>query len=341
MLLDWITIRTPYESLDSQALAVAVGYGDRVQRINAETGELRWESAAWDSIRSDTHAISVKAGGSELWIQGSPARIIAEGDAVFGAGASQALDIPGCISRMTAFVGQMLGCSLPSPSYWKVSRVDVTNNLQLDDLAAVKVALSTLRDCEGGRYRVSQQAGDTVYWSHRSKLRSGKAYAKGPHLEYMMKRPSYDGYPYTQHQLQAANQLLRLELKLGREWFSRHDWKSVTPAMLRNEWHDYFGRMIGGAEMKSESDIKTRVMAAAKTEGQGKAALGCWALIQSQGWESARDLQSKTTWYRNLQILRAAGLGDVDISKGQVVPLRRKIIECQAVTSWDQLSRSA
>ena len=341
MLIDWLTIRTPYENLNPEALAVAMGYGDRVQRINAESGELRWESAAWDSIRSDTHAINVKAGGSELWIQGSPARIIALGDAVFGSGASQSLDITGCVERMTAFVGQMLSCVLPKPTDWKVSRIDVTDNLALDDLAAVKVALSTLRDCEGGRYRVSQQAGDTVYWSHRSKMRSGKAYAKGPHLQYMMKKPSYEGYPYTTDQLSAANKLLRLELKLGREWFARHDWKTVTPAMLRDEWHDYFGRMIGGAEMKSESDIKSRVMAAASTQGQGKAALGCWALIQSQGWESARELQSKATWYRNLKILRAAGLGDVDISKGQVVPLRRKIIECQAVTSWDQLARSA
>ena len=122
MLIDWLTIRTSYDHLNPEALAVVLAYGDRVQRIDAKTGELRWETAAWDSIRSDTHAISVKAGGSELWIQGSPARIIAQGDAVFGAGASQALDISGCIERMTAFVGSMLGITLPEPSPWIVSR---------------------------------------------------------------------------------------------------------------------------------------------------------------------------------------------------------------------------
>lgn len=341
MLLDWVTMRTPYENLNAQALAVVMAYGDRVQRIHAGTGELRWETAAWDSIRSDTHAISVKAGGSELWIQGSPARIIAQGDAVFGAGASQALDIAGCVNRMASFVGQMLNCELPTAKAWKVTRVDVTNNLLLEDQAAVRIALSTLRECEGGRYRVSQQAGDTVYWSHRSKMRSGKAYAKGPHLAYMMKKPTYDGYPYTQEQISAADRLLRLELKLGREWFSRHDWQTVTPATLRNEWNDYFGRMIGAAEVKSHDDIKTRVMAAAKTEGQARAALGLWALIKSEGWEAARELQSRPTWYRNLKILRAAGLGDADLSTGQVVPFRRKVLECQAVTHWAELVRTA
>lgn len=340
MLIDWLTIRTSYDHLNPEALAVVLAYGDRVQRIDAKTGELRWETAAWDSIRSDTHAISVKAGGSELWIQGSPARIIAQGDAVFGAGASQALDISGCIERMTAFVGSMLGVTLPEPTPWIVSRADVTENLRMNDQAEVRQALSILRDCEGGRYRVSQQAGDTVYWGGKSKHRRGKAYAKGPHLTHIMKKPDYSGYPYNPEQIADAHQLLRLELTLAREWFSRNDWKTVTPAQLKSEWDDYFGRMIGGAEMKSDADLKQRVMAAAETEGQGRAAIGCWALIQSQGWEAAREMQSKTTWYRNLKILRAAGLGDADLSRGQVVQLRRKVLECQAVTNWQQL-RSA
>ena len=40
---------------------------------------------------------------------------------------------------------------------------------------------------------------------------------------------------------------------------------------------------------------------------------------------------------RNLKILRAAGLGDADLAKGKVVPIRRRVIEAQAVTSWAQL----
>lgn len=341
MLIDWLTIRTSYESLNPEALKVVLAYGDRVQRIDAKTGELRWETAAWDSIRSDSHAINVKAGGSELWIQGSPARIIAQGDAVFGAGASQALDIRGCIDRMRHFVASMLSVDLPAPDSWIVSRADVTDNLRLADQAEVRQALSILRDCEGGRYRVSQQNGDTVYWGGKSKHRRGKAYAKGPHLVHLMKKPDYSGYPYTAQQIADAHQLLRLELTLAREWFARHDWKTVTPAQLKNEWDDYFGRMIGGAEMKTESDLKNRLLNAAPTEGQARAALGCWALIKSEGWESAKEMHSPRTWYRNLKILRAAGLGDADLSRGQIVQLRRRVIECQSVTSWEQLARSA
>jgi II/X family phage/plasmid replication protein len=95
--------------------------------------------------------------------------------------------------------------------------------------------------------------------------------------------------------------------------------------------------MIGGAEMISDNEIKQRVLACAKTEGQGKAAYGCWMMIKSEGWDRAREFFAKPTWYRHLKILRAAGLRDADISAGQVVPLRRRILEAQMCTSWDQL----
>lgn len=339
MLLDWVTARVPYERLSPEALEVALGWGDRILRVNASTGEQVWETAAWDSIRSDSHSINIRAGGAEFQIQGSPARVIGRGDAVFGAGASRDLNIAGAVDRMRLFVGQHLGCKLPEPNAWIVTRVDVTENLLLDDLPAVRAALLILRSCEGGRYRVNQQTGDTVYWAKGSRLRRGKAYAKGPHLRYLMGKKEYEGCRYSEAEIALADRLLRLEATLAREWFNRHDWKAVTPAMLRDEWKSYFERMIGDSEM-SVCTLKERIFAAAPTEGQGRAALALWTLIQSQGWENARELQSRTTWYRNLKILRAAGLGDADISLGQVVPLRKKVLESRVVTDWSEL-RSA
>ncbi|HAM76554.1 MAG TPA: hypothetical protein DCQ09_13185 [Alcanivorax sp.] len=153
----------------------------------------------------------------------------------------------------------------------------------------------------------------------------------------MMKKPDYTGCDYTAQEIADANRLLRLELKLGRAWFERHDWLTLKPEELKAEWSSYFERMIGDADMTGEDELKERVFQVAKTEGQAKAALGLWALIQSRGWEAARELQSRPTWYRNLKILRAAGLGDADLAKGQVVPIRKRIIEAQAVTSWAQL----
>lgn len=335
MLLDWVTARIPLDQLSAEARAAALQLGDRVCCYCPKTGDIRYESARWESVRSDSHQIAVRA-GTDFWMQGSPARVIGDGDAVFGAGAAAALDIAGCVDRMRLFVADQIGAALPA-SGWIVSRVDVTGNLELGSLAEVRQALAILRGVEGGRYRVSQQAGDTVYWSHLSKLRSGKAYAKGPHLAYLMKSPRYNGRVYQPDEVAQANRLLRLELKLGREWFARNPWQDVTADRLRHEWNGYFERMIGGADMASDCDLQARVTAAAPSEGQGKAAYGCWVMIQREGWERAREFYSKTTWYRHMGILRAAGLRDADISVGQVVPLRRRIIEARAVSSWAEL----
>ena len=292
MLLDWVTVRCPLELLSDEARLIAQNLGDRISRFCPKTGDVRYVTTAWDSIRSDSHQMAMRA-GSDLWLQGSPARLIGDGDAVFGAGASAALCLVGCVTRMIQFAKAQLNVDLPSFEKWIVSRIDITGNYRLASLAEVREALALLRNCDGGRYRVSQQKGDTVYWSHGSKMKSGKAYAKGPHLIHLMKKPDYTGYQYSPDQIQKSEPILRLELKLGREWFSRNNWQTLTAEQLKKEFDDYFGRMIGGAEMKDDGDLRKAVMAAAKTEGQGKAAYGCWMMIQSEGWERARDFYAK------------------------------------------------
>ncbi len=357
MLLDWITARISLDHLTDEGRAEARLLSDRIARYCPRTGEVRFESSAWDSIRSDSHQITLRVTGSEFWIQGSPARVTGDGCAVFGSGASARLSIAGCLDAMRLFVQQQTGILLPADvALWTVSRVDVTGNLLLGSQAEVLEGLRVLRNCEGGRYRVSQQAGDTVYWSHKSKLRSGKAYAKGAHIEYMQKQKIYSGRVYTIEEMIAAQSLLRLELKLGREFFQRQNWRTLTAEMLTEEWRSYFERMVGACEMTNDNDLKEKIISAAcavqigtdregnaiyGTDTRGKAAYGCWLLIQSEGWERARESFTKTTWYRHLQILRKAGLGDADISAGVVVPLRRKILEAREVSSWSQILRAA
>ena len=336
MLIDWVTARVPLDLLTEQGRAAALAINDRVMRLDPNTGEIRWQTAAWDSVRSDSHQIAVRC-LSELWVQGSPARVIADGCSVFGADPASSLDLAGCVDVMRRFVSIRLGVVLPPALQWIVSRVDVTGNLLLDSPEEVRQALSILRDCEGGRYRVSQQAGDTVYWSHRSKLRSGKAYAKGPHLRYLQRQRSYTGRSYTDSDIAEASRLLRLELKLGREYFQRHDWKTLDAKALAREWEGYFSRMIGDTEMTRDNELKDAIDRVAASKGRANSAYGCWLMIQSEGWERARECFSKTSWYRHMQVLRAAGLGDADISSGRVVPLRRKVMEARLVRSWSEL----
>lgn len=339
MLIDWITARLPADLLTEGQYRQLAGATDRIIRVSAATGEVKYETAAWESIRSDSHAISVRMGSDALWMQGSPARVIGSGDAVFGEGAAAALDIAGCIDAMRKHLTRSLAVFLPGPEHWKVSRVDVTENLLLESLDRVREALGVLRDCQGGRYRVSQTAGDSVYWSQTSRMKKGKAYAKGPHLKHLSrKNEQYAAIP--DNHLQAADRLLRLELTLAAHWWRKNTsktWAEITAERLRLEWQSYFEKMVGDADMKNDDELLQACIRAANTEGQGRSAFALWMLIQSQGWEKARSITSKPTWYRNLRTLHRAGLGDADISRGVIVPIRRKIFTLTVVNNWREL----
>lgn len=339
MLIDWISAWIDFESAPHAHIELRSRI-DRICRFSPSTGAVEWDVAAWDSVRSDSHQVMVRVGSDRLYIQGSPARCFGVGDAVMGDGPCSELDLRMSLRSMVEHVCKSLGVIIPRDVHlWHVTRVDVTQNLLLDSLDDVRACLAVLRNCEGGRYRVSQQAGDSVYWSHRSRVKSGKAYAKGPHLSYLMRRNDYDGCRYDDISILAANRLLRLELKLGREFFRAHApcvWYEMTPAMLRKEWKNYFEKMLGEVTVMCDRDLIARCEEIASTPGRGRAAYALWLLIESQGWERARSITPRSSFYRHLQVLRAAGLGDADISAGKIVPFRR-VITARACESWSEL----
>lgn len=360
MLIDWITAYLPMNIIGPDNWQQLRYLTERVLRFRPDSEKhgiddcyflidrdsVVYETAAWESVRSDSHQIAFRVGSDALWIQGSPARVCGSGDAVFGEGPSAALDLVGCVRRMAAFVSQRVDVPLylSKAEEWHVTRIDVTGNLLLDTIDDVREALRILRNCEGGRYRVSQQAGDTVYWSHQSRLRSGKAYAKGPHIRHQLKQENYTGRFYNLDEQKLLDRLLRLELKLGAQWIRERagvPWFRLTKQDLINEWESYFSRMIGAADMHTNDDVKERILAAAKTQGRGKAAYCCFLFIQQHGWQRAKDEFPKSTWDRHLKVIRDAGLGDADISAGKIVPLRRRIIECQNVENWQHLFKLA
>lgn len=344
MLIDWLSLRLDDKDCpDWGGWRPLRDWGDRILRWCPATGEHRWEIAAWDSIRSDSHQLAIKAGGGSFYVQGSPARVMGSGDTVFGAG-DAGRDIVQCASMMIAFAARLVYVD-PVPHYrlWHLTRADITANYLLPSLAGVRVALSELRNVEGGRYRVSQQAGDTVYWSHLSRHRAGKAYSKGPHLRHLLKQSTYTGCRYTDADLDLADRLLRLELRLGSKWFYQLPipWYRLLWDNLKEQHDEYFLRMVGVEGLEGvDMSFVDRFIQVAPTEGQGKAAARSWALVQAMGWQAARDTMPKSTWYRHQQIWKAAGLGDSDISAGRVVSLRRPLI-MHPVSSWEDLRLAA
>ena len=342
MLIDWMTLTLNHASCPDWGGWVRLrNWGDRIMRVCPATGLVLWEMAAWDTIRSDSHQISISANSTQLRIQGSPARVMGYGDAVFGFG-DAGRDPYQCALSMIRFVSRHLCVSaIPHPRLWSCSRVDVTCNYLMSSLADVRVALAELRGVEGGRYRVSAKAGDTVYWSQTSVHRSGKAYSKGPHLRYLVVKKGYSGFNYSDYDLNLADLLLRLELTLKRRFFkdSSIPWYNMRWSDLYFQFERFFLRMIGDFEV-TDMTFFDRLIKVTPTEGQARAASRTWACIQTMGWQAVKDTMPKSTWFLHCSYFRLAGLGDADISAGRIVSLRRRVV-MTPVVSWSELRKAA
>ncbi|MEM7504707.1 MAG: hypothetical protein AAF417_21915, partial [Pseudomonadota bacterium] len=165
-------------------------------------------------------------------------------------------------------------------------------------------------------------------------------YLKGPQLRAMQRKREYTGRRYSEDEIAGADRVVRLELMLRRKWFEDRPWYNVTSDCLLAEFFSYFDRMLGTMEVTDVSALLARCIDSAPTEGQGRAAYATWLLIRSHGYEPARQVKTKSTWYRDIKVLKAAGLGTADLRGGVVVPFRRRAVSIQQVNSWQQLLAS-
>lgn len=326
-MIDWLTLRLDLTHLTDATRDMLKGRHDTIIRLSPD-GELKWQISARESIRSDSHQITVRA-CSVIEIAGSPARLGSSNN-VFGNG-----DPSTCAQAMITYVQKMLNVDLPHDlTIWKCTRIDVALNFDLGSNANVRQALNTLRHTDGGRYQV-RTCSESVYWSPGSQLRSGKAYDKGAHAIYQTKKGQAE---FTEHELKAVQHLFRLELKLGSQYWreaAAKPWHQHTEHDLEKLHYDYFGQFISELQVIEMENLLQKLIEISPTPGQARAAHNTWLLIRETGLENIRQSIPKATWHRHKKLLFAAGLGWADFHSRNVVQLRRKPITLQQpVRSW-------
>jgi II/X family phage/plasmid replication protein len=350
-MIDWLTLRIPLtESLGPVVfgrLQQAIG---KIVSIRPD-GSKAWEKASLDfeQLRSDMPGLFWTVQGSSdgqsmLVIGGSPASI-EHGINVFGSD-----DIHHCACVLVRFAGRCLDAILPPVERWQCRRVDVTENYDMGSFHGVKQALRILMGTDSSRRKASSDryGGDTVYWSPKSDLITGKAYHKGPQIRHLARKNklSMDD-PQAATYADLADRILRLELKLGARWFRRLEekslkWLDLASATLTAIHDEFFARFIGKLEVTDMSSLQTLCEQVAPTPGQGKGAYCVWLNIRAVGYEQAKNATSRTTWFRALKILRLAGLSDADLCASNVVQLRRRELVLSApLRSWSDLLKAA
>ncbi|UZR29438.1 phage/plasmid replication protein, II/X family [Methylococcus mesophilus] len=348
-MIDWLSLHCLYDNFPDPL--PAVNYRNMLPQLmkwNPATGEVEWCKPTIESIRSDSHQVTVAVAGDRISIWGSPARSMGLRHNVFGSA-----DIVECALAHIRVAREHLPFELPDIEHWFPSRIDVTHNYDLGGPVEVRQALTYLRQADGGRLKVNSKYAETVYWNENSTINARKAYAKGSHLEYQLSKGQID---ISQEELQYAHRLLRLENKRGNEWWRRfrqsgRDWKTVTEQELNAIHRESFESVIGKDSIEvTEMDSILERLKELKDEKTGKAisearALGAyrtWGLIKMVGMEEAKASMSERTWRYHKAMLFAAGLSWSDFAAGNVVPFRRKtILLGEPVTSFEQLRKAA
>ncbi|HEX8376757.1 MAG TPA: phage/plasmid replication protein, II/X family [Pedobacter sp.] len=339
-MIDWLTLIIDASLLNEDARKACRDNVDRIVRISPE-GEVRWESVVRESIRSDSHQVTIKFGAT-LQICGSPARI-KNCNNVFGS-----LDIQQCALDMITFAATHYKIFIPKNlKMWRCSKIDVTQNFDLGSLEQVKQAVDYFKPLKIGRQKTSTED-TTVMWGKGSALHMGKIYAKGPHARKMVNDKNAS---YTEIELQKADRLIRVEYSIRRLLIRRiHEssgleWHQFTPEFLLSLHSQYFSKFISDIEVVDMDNVlnllldnvgkdKTQI----PTEGRAKAAYDCYVRCRTFGFHVAREGYPKSTWNKHLHYLGTIGLGAADLQPLNVVPLRRRqIVLDQPVSSWDDI----
>lgn len=368
-MIDWLTLRTPIDcGLSDHLVDKLMGAACVLvcQDLTSTAGgkpQIIWEKTTYDfeKLRSDMPGLfwTIQNNGTGipfLVIGGSPASI-EHGCNVFGSG-----DIRHCAQVLVDHARRTLQSWLPQPRDWELCRVDVTHNYALPSNDAVKGALrELLRTDRARRYKAeSIKDTDSVGFNYSSDLRGGKAYHKGPQLEFLRSKGKTNA---TDEQIQLANRLLRLELRLGARWCRRlgeardsvggwvkvekddpryRDWWNLSERELDSEHEAFFGGFFGDIEVRDMGNLLQKLELVAPTKGQALAAHRTWALIKSIGHEQAKASMPLRTWQRHCKLLVEAGLSDVDLCSAEIVPFMRvRVSVTEFVTSWDDLRRAA
>lgn len=348
-LIDWLTLRVPLNDSLGAALVERIrACLNSVQCVSA-AGEVLWRKQALDidALRSDTPGLCwmLQGDGKDeyLTVGASPASL-QHGLNVFGS-----CDIEACARILIQHAGKALHAVLPGPSSWQCRRIDITGNFGLPDSSSVKQALRQLCLADGGRRKATNhgRGGDSVYWNPSSDLAKGKAYHKGPQLAFLRRQGVID---VSDDLITLSDRLLRLEHTRGARWFRRlaqsgRSWLSLTVADLEGLFVEFFGRVVDGVEVRDmERNELLRLIetANATTPGRALAAYHQYVSIRTYGFEVMKQSTPARTWYRNLKMLRGAGISDADLQQGNVIQFRPvRVVLAQPVTCWDDLRRVA
>jgi II/X family phage/plasmid replication protein len=335
-MIDWLTLILEGLFLDADTHKKCMNLSDKIMRISPD-GEVRWTSNCRESIRSDSHQVTISF-GSTIRIMGSPARIH-HCNNVFGS-----LDIQQCALDMITYVCEHYDIILPrNLKQWKCSKIDITQNFDMGSKAQCQQVIDHLKMAKYGRQKLSTFE-TSVEWGKGSALQMLKAYMKGEQCLKLIRDKSAF---FTDEEISKAHKLVRLEYSLRRIFILRLreaglNWYDLTPEHLIALHTHAFSKLISDIEVTDMDNILDKLLVNVgkgehqiPTLGQAQAAYDCYMRCRTIGFKQAQESFTRPTWTRHLKNLSTIGIKAPDLQPSNVVPFRRRaIVLDQPVSCW-------
>lgn len=334
MLCDWLSLVYDVRTDDDAKLVAQLGKDRDQGFIVTSDGVVKSEWYSRKSKRSDSHSLSVGLSRSRICIDGSPARL-GQDNNVFGDS-----NLEDCARRMLRSVSVSAGVVLPPVRRWRFTRIDATQNYYCGSIANVRASLESLSKVAGGHLKASTFS-DTVYWNKGSDLWNAKAYAKGPHLLYQLKRGKAGA---TDEQILLSAGLLRIEVSYRAQLIKRlrWTWDTLTQEVLAMQFQEQFSLLIppNSCEVTSEQQLAESLVQAFG-QRKARALFGTWGMIKAVGLAATQEAMSRSQWFEHKKCFQQVGLSLGDIASGAILPFRPRSIIARPVDSWEDLRRAA
>jgi|GEM_PF-5811063 len=215
-MVDWITCRLWVDSLPEFGLNIKSDHN----------GEIIMTSSLPRSVSSGESNIYIAPYGDDLTISGNPSKY-AQGHNVI------AIDQWSIVENMLQNI-----CSELNITNWKlikITRLDITHSIIFDSESDIETTLLELSKTTGEKWGKPVTKSGTVYFGH-PKRQQLVIYSKAPEFKRRNRKTQFCDIELPP--------ILRLEVRLGRNWFNENDWHTVIDDTYRlNKWNEMIDRI--------------------------------------------------------------------------------------------------
>lgn len=248
-------------------------------------------------------------------VEGSPIKLTTGGPNVFAEGPSADHDLVGCawqlLGHMPDLNDEPFADRYPLDK-WELRRIDITENLIYPTPRLARQALKRLKTTPLLGNLPARVNANSARWRPSSGDTSLLVYGKGREAKQHNRLAAADETltRYTEHQLHVAHHLVRLEANLMGDWCEAHGF-NVTADTLTQTWKETTTPMTRHETFIAEREQVRELLHRTYANRKAMTLFATWRLIAAEGYEIARQAGDRTTFYRHVRDLKAAGINDL------------------------------